>query len=134
VAALTVTLTPLLIIGGALAGVIHSTFHLPTAHVSDERSLNEIANNGGLAFFAAAVTHHLDYAQFYKTLPKQEAYQRVRERLKSADVHFNSRPDSIWRQVAGDAARPRLNVVILLEESLGSEFWGCLGRTNSLTP
>jgi phosphoglycerol transferase MdoB-like AlkP superfamily enzyme len=24
--------------------------------------------------------------------------------------------------------------VILLEESLGSEFWGCLGRTNTLTP
>ena len=25
-------------------------------------------------------------------------------------------------------------MVILLEESLGSEFWGCLGRTNTLTP
>jgi phosphoglycerol transferase MdoB-like AlkP superfamily enzyme len=25
-------------------------------------------------------------------------------------------------------------VVIFLEESLGSEFWGCLGRTNTLTP
>jgi phosphoglycerol transferase MdoB-like AlkP superfamily enzyme len=36
--------------------------------------------------------------------------------------------------MAGDAARPRLNVVLVLEESLGSEFWGCLGRTNTLTP
>ena len=25
-------------------------------------------------------------------------------------------------------------MVILLEESLGSEFWGCLGRKNTLTP
>ena len=41
---------------------------------------------------------------------------------------------SIRRRVAGDPARPRLNVVIFLEESLGSEFWGCLGRKNTLTP
>jgi len=27
-----------------------------------------------------------------------------------------------------------LNVVILMEESLGSEFWGSLGRSNTLTP
>ena len=36
--------------------------------------------------------------------------------------------------MAGDPARPRLNVVIFLEESLGSEFWGCLGRKDTLTP
>jgi phosphoglycerol transferase MdoB-like AlkP superfamily enzyme len=41
---------------------------------------------------------------------------------------------SIRRRVAGDPARPRLNVVIFLEESLGSEFWGCLGRKDTLTP
>ena len=45
-----------------------------------------------------------------------------------------SRRESIRRRVAGDANRPRLNVVIFLEESLGSEFWGCLGRKDTLTP
>src|SRR5262249_1312096 len=53
---------------------------------------------------------------------------------EASGVHFGNRSDSLLRQVSGDSARPRLNVVILLEESLGSEFWGCLGRTNTLTP
>lgn len=127
-------LTPILMIGGSLAGVLRSPFRLSPVRVSDERSLNEIANNGELAFFAAAVTHHLDYAQFYRTVPRAEAYRRVRQKLASPGAQFVARPDSLLRQVAGDPARPRLNVVILLEESLGSEFWGCLGCPTSLTP
>jgi len=127
-------LTPLVMIAASLAGVMNSPLHLPPVHLSDERSLNEIADNGQLAFFTAALTHHLDYAQFYRTLPGEQAYQRTRDRLAAPGVHFVSRPDSLSRQVPGDSNRTRLNVVILLEESLGSEFWGCLGRTNSLTP
>jgi phosphoglycerol transferase MdoB-like AlkP superfamily enzyme len=131
---LVTALTPLAMIAGSLAGVMNSSLHLPPVRLSDERSLNEIANNGELAFFTAALTHHLDYAQFYRTLPREQAYQRARDRLAAPGVHFVSRPDSLSRQVSGDSSRPRLNVVILLEESFGSEFWGCLGRTNSLTP
>src|SRR5204862_4222717 len=83
---------------------------------------------------AAALTHHLDYGAFYKTIPRDEAYQRVRRLLNQPGTQFSSEPDTIRRQVPGDSARPRLNVVIFLEESFGSEFWGCLGRKNSLTP
>lgn len=47
--------------------------------------------------------------------------------------------DSLKRRVAGDPGKPRLNVCIVVEESLGSEFWGSLGRMDdghpdSLTP
>jgi phosphoglycerol transferase MdoB-like AlkP superfamily enzyme len=84
--------------------------------------------------FAAALTHHLDYAAFYKTLPRDEAYQRVRRLLVQSGVKFDGQLDSIRRHVTGDPARPRLNMVIFLEESFGSEFWGCLGRKDSLTP
>jgi phosphoglycerol transferase MdoB-like AlkP superfamily enzyme len=46
---------------------------------------------------------------------------------------------SLQRTIPGNPARPRLNVVLLIEESLGSEFWGVLGAgydgmTNSFTP
>src|SRR5207302_2852137 len=43
-------------------------------------------------------------------------------------------PLTIRRHVSGGSNRPRHNVVLILEESLGSEFWGCLGRPNTLTP
>ena len=113
----------------ALAALLAPTLNLKGAHVSNDRTLNEIANNGALSFVAAAWTHNLDYAAFYKTMPKDEAYQRTRRLLAEPEHRSLWRTgQSIRRRVAGDPARPRLNVVIFLEESLGSEFWGCLGR------
>jgi len=127
-------LCPLALIAGSLTGVLSGNFRLKGPHISADRTINEIANNGQLAFFMAALTHHLDYSAFYKTLPREQAYKRARFLLAHLGTQFVDRPDSIVRTVSGDAARPKLNVVILLEESFGSEFWGCLGRTNTLTP
>jgi phosphoglycerol transferase MdoB-like AlkP superfamily enzyme len=118
----------------ALAAVLTPTVNLKSVHVSNDRTLNEIANNGAISFLVAAWTNNLDYAAFYKTLPAAEAYQRTRRLLTEANTEFVEDGQSIRRRVAGDPTRPRLNVVIFLEESLGSEFWGCLGRTNTLTP
>ncbi len=127
-------LAPLAATGLALGGLMDVPIHLTRAHVSGDRTLNEIADNGALSFFGAALTHHLDYGAFYTTLPRAEAYQRVRRMLEETNSQFGGPGDSVLRQIAGDSSRPRLNVVIFLEESLGSEFWGCLGRTNTLTP
>jgi phosphoglycerol transferase MdoB-like AlkP superfamily enzyme len=110
------------------------TVNLNPPHVSEDRTLNEIADNGALSFFAAAWTRNLDYPTFYRTIPRDEACARVRRMLTATNATFTGGPSDLTRKIAGDPNRPRLNVVILLEESLGSEFWGCLGRTNTLTP
>jgi len=123
-----------LLSGLVLAAILTPTVKFKGASASNDRTLNEIANNGAIAFATAAWTHHLDYAAFYKTIPKDEAYQRVRRLLTSTNAQFAAEGRTIHRKVAGDPNRPRLNVVMFLEESLGSEFWGCLGRTNTLTP
>lgn len=118
----------------AVAALLVPTFNLKGVHVSNDRTVNEIANSGALSFVAAAWTHNLEYAVFYKTMDKAEAYQRTRRLVAESGTEFEQQGESIRRRVAGDSVRPRLNVVIFLEESLGSEFWGCLGRTNTLTP
>jgi len=118
----------------ALVALLAPSVNLKGAHVGNDRTLNEVANNGAISFLAAAWTHNLDYGAFYKTLPADEAYQRTRRLLAERNTQFVADGQSIRRRVAGDPARPRLNVVIFLEESLGSEFWGCLGRKNTLTP
>jgi len=117
-----------------VVAVLAPTFNLKGAHVSNDRTLNEVANNGLLAFVAAAWTRDLDYAANYKTLPADEARQRARHLVSQPNARFEDAGQSLRRRVAGDPARPRLNIVIFLEESLGSEFWGCLGRAPSLTP
>ena len=118
----------------ALLVLLAPAIPLKGAHVGNDRTLNEIVNNGALAFVAAAWTRHLDYAAFYKTLPRDEAYARARRLLDEPNSEFIGDPLSVHRRIAGELSRPKLNVVILLEESLGSEFWGCLGRTDTLTP
>ncbi len=114
---------------------LSQTVHLRAPEASSNRELNEIANNGPLSFVGAFFTRHLDYAAFYRTIPRDEAYQRARRILSQPGTEFVAGGDSILRRVAGDPTKPKLNVVILLEESLGSEFFGCLGRPGeSLTP
>lgn len=103
-------------------------------HFSRDRTLNEIANDGVMSFVNAALTCDLDYSAYYLTMDKAEAYKRVRQMLARPGAEMTSQTNSILRHIAGDSSKPKLNVVILLEESLGSEFWGCLGRTNTLTP
>lgn len=123
-------------LAGATAVVVLLAFtvDMQGTQFSQDRTLNEISNSGSLSFVNAAWTRNLDYSAHYRTLPREEAYARVRKLIASPRSEFVGGPDSIRRKVAGDSARPKLNVVLILEEALGSEFFGCLGRTNTLTP
>jgi phosphoglycerol transferase MdoB-like AlkP superfamily enzyme len=123
-------------LGGCLAVALLCSLGigLRSPHVSSNRTLNEIANDGPLSFVAAFWTHQLDYSAFYHTLSDAEAYQRARRLLSAPNSHFLDPSRSIRREVDGDPNRPKLNLVVILEESLGSPFWGCLGASPSLTP
>ena len=120
-------LVPCAVALGVVA-LLTPTVPLKGTRFSRERVVNELANNGALSFVSAFWTRHLDYAAFYKTLPRDEGYRRVRRLITEAGSEFVGEGDNLRRRVAGDPARPRLNLVLILEESLGSEFWGCLGR------
>ena len=101
---------------------------------STERTLNELASNSLVSVLTAALTRNLEYAQFYPTVPIEEAYARARKLVLGQDSTSAPSSRSLQRTVPGNPVNPKLNLILLLEESLGSEFWGALGRTNSLTP
>jgi phosphoglycerol transferase MdoB-like AlkP superfamily enzyme len=104
---------------------------------SSERVLNELSSNGLTSGAIALWTRELDYSHFFPTLPRDEAYARARQLLDSQGTSWSTEPYSLERGIAGDATRQKLNVVLLLEESLGSEFWGCLNNVpekKSMTP
>lgn len=107
---------------------------LAEVRFSRERVINELANNSFVAGVTAALTRNLDYAAFYPTMPREEALAICRELLADDGAAFLS-PESLQRRIPGNTEKPRLNVCLLLEESLGSEFWGSLGREKkTLTP
>jgi phosphoglycerol transferase MdoB-like AlkP superfamily enzyme len=120
----------------ALAAVVLvATVRLEEIRFSRERTVNEVASNTFVALAAAALTRNLDYVAFYPTVPRAQAYERSRRLLATPDAQFNGPAESIQRRIAGDTNRPKVNLILLLEESLGSEFFGSLGRPgNTLTP
>ena len=79
-------------------------------------------------------TRDLDYAQFFPTLPREEAFSRARRLLNTPGAVWTHDPYSLQRRIPGDVSKPRLNVVLLIEESLGSEFLGCLNLKNGKPP
>lgn len=113
------------------------TFKTAGLRIGSERVMNELASNGLASGTVALVTRDLEYAAFFPTTNRDTAFARARDAVMLPGEVYSGPTDSLQRHVPGDAARPRLNVIVLVEESFGSEFWGCMtGREgkNSLTP
>lgn len=124
--------------GKAAAWVLASVALGLTASVNEtrfsaERTANEVASNSFVSFLSAVFTRNLDYTHFYPSLPREEAFRHARK-LIIPGASTQAAADTLVRTIPGDPNKPQLNLILLLEESLGSEFWGCLGRTNTLTP
>jgi phosphoglycerol transferase MdoB-like AlkP superfamily enzyme len=114
------------------------TFALPVrlTHVSEDRPLNEIANNGYCAFVGALLGQAAPYDGLYATLADSEVFRRLQLLLAEPAAEPGSfHRGSTLRHIQGLAPERRMNVVVVLEESLGSEFIGTLHpRPASLTP
>ncbi len=128
--------------------------------LSRQRVINELAANGWASALKASWSRNLSYPDFYPVMDRAEAFRRARKLLDEPGVDFVAPPapdlpkatslpsspdpdsaawldaarDSLVRRIPGEASKPRLNLCIITEESLGSEFWGCLGRTRDGKP
>ncbi|MBK7874762.1 MAG: LTA synthase family protein [Planctomycetes bacterium] len=123
---------------GACAGAL---FALPES-IGANRITNEIAQNGLGQLVRAFVTAELDYELYYETLPVAEARARAARRLgfPAPDARelgaepgqFELQRVLVPQEERGDAHR--LDVVVVMQESLGSNFVGVLGGEEGLTP
>lgn len=116
------------------------------ADITSNRITNEVAQNGLGQLVRAFQSAELDYASYYTVLPRDEARARAArvlgfevpspETLQAPAGAFRLDRDS-GRTAANDA---HVDVVVVLEESLGSNFVGVLGGAEkrkdhtSLTP
>lgn len=103
---------------------------------TDNQYVNELAGNGIYQFFAAYRSASLDYDRFYRSMPLHQAFQQVRQQLRTPDARFVSeRSDDISRDIHNAAPQRKLNVVLISVESLSASFSGTYGREGaSLTP
>ena len=113
----------------------HQAVNLDTGRTHENRVADEVAANGIYAFFDAALNSRLDYDEFYLTLPPAEAAARARRFVAQDNASFIAGAQNpLARHVVYPGPAKPLNVIVLLQESLGAEFVGAYGDRRGLTP
>ena len=120
---------------GAVALLVCS-INAESLSFSSNRAVNELGKNGSATFFRAFLTQDIDYNQFYATLPSSEAYHILRSYYEGmGEVFSSSEVSSLVRKHEADPkGLGKMNVVVLVQESLGAQYVGAYGDTRGLTP
>ena len=121
-------------IAGA-AALLFSTSSMASMHVSKNRVVNECSGNGVYTFLYYAWTCKFDFPTFYLTNDIEESYRRVRQRIAMPGDRFHSdSTNPVDRTVVSPGPRRDYNVVLIIEESFGSDYVGVLGDDRNYTP
>lgn len=104
--------------------------------ISEDRVLNEIAANDAVTLVRAVRTASLDFGAFYRTLPVSSARLLAASTLGfPAPLYPGEAADrfDLQRPAPTPSNGKGWDVVIVVEESLGSEFIGVLGHADRAT-
>jgi phosphoglycerol transferase MdoB-like AlkP superfamily enzyme len=111
--------------------------NISTAYFSDKNKLvNELTLNSTYSVFYAVLrlAKEKDPSAVYGKMNEAEMYQRIKNKLLIPDSAFvKSEIPFLHNQSSPVKTERPMNVVIVLEESLGAEYVGCLGGL-PLTP
>lgn len=106
---------------------------ISASDISKNDYADEIAQNGIYSLFAAFRNNELDYSRFYLTDNDHTVMSNLRSIIAEKDEPFTS-SDGITRHIINKSPEKKLNVIVLVEESLSASFLGCLGNNRGLTP
>jgi phosphoglycerol transferase MdoB-like AlkP superfamily enzyme len=101
-------------------------------HSCKNKYNQELAKNGFYSLFSAFRHNELDYYEFYKTLPDNEALSSLRSKLKRENVQIKS--DNISQIIKSDKEFKKHNIMLIMVESLSASYMGTYGDDRGLTP
>ena len=103
--------------------------------ISYNNFANEIAGNGVYNLFAAFVNNELSFTRFYRTLPQDRVNGRLRTLVAERNNSFvDPKSERFTRQIRGEGTEKRLNLVVIVEESLSAEYLTSFGNKDRITP
>jgi phosphoglycerol transferase MdoB-like AlkP superfamily enzyme len=103
--------------------------------VSKNAYANELAGNGLYDLFAAFRSSELDFSKFYVSRDDETVLTSLREQLRERNNRFTSRDvHYVTREISNTGEEKRLNVVVVIEESMSAEYLGAFGSIAGLTP
>ncbi len=118
----------------AAIGALWATLGMATFQITSDRVANECAANGLYSFVAYAWTCNVDYDHHYLTIEEHNALERLRsEVLADGGRLAGEFGNPVDRIVDSGEPQRNWNVVIVVEESLGSEFIGVQGGVKGLS-
>ncbi len=95
----------------------------------------EIAGNGPFEFVRAFKNNELEYTRFYRTLPEEVVYARLREEMLLAGGEpLSADPRDLRYRVTAQGTERRPNVVVVMLESMSADFMQTFGNPRHLTP
>ncbi len=114
----------------ALPLLSFSFVDLSFTKMSADPYANELSANGIYNFFAAFRNNQIDYESFYATKNNKMVFEKLRELLKEPNSTFVTTDIfDITRYIKNDGRERRLNVVVIIVESLSAEYLGASGTS-----
>ena len=102
--------------------------------ISENYYANELSHNGIYSLVDAFEDNVLDYDQYYLTREPAAVFNSLRPLVLDANAGYIDTGMNIRRHIAAQGAERRLNVVLIVVESLSADFLGAYGNPNHLTP
>lgn len=90
--------------------------------INKNRYNNELSKEGTYSLFSAFFKNELPYDDFYITNKTEQNLKILEKQLASHDVQFVSPQKNINRDIDPNGFSKKANVVVVLMESMGSEF------------
>jgi phosphoglycerol transferase MdoB-like AlkP superfamily enzyme len=117
------------------AVLVFGFVHVSHSAISTNSYANELAGNGIYNLFAAYLNNELSFTQFYRTAPEKQVLGRLRTLVAERNNSYVD-PGSrrFTRHIRSERPEKRLNVIVVVEESLSAEYLGAFGNKNGLTP
>jgi phosphoglycerol transferase MdoB-like AlkP superfamily enzyme len=104
--------------------------------LKDNRYISELDKNGIYNLFSAFKNNVLDYNSFYKNIPNEKAFEILKSKILQENQSFldNNKFWDISRKVNYEGKPNKHNVVLIVVESLSSEFIGKEFNGSDITP
>ncbi len=103
--------------------------------ISNNKFINEIAANGPYQFFAAFKNNEIDYHQFYALGDDQVLSNEIKQLVSSGQAVANEKSIyDIKREIKASPPEKRLNVIMVMVESLSADFFTRFGNKEHITP
>ena len=95
----------------------------------------EIAGNGLFEFVRAFKDNELDYSRFYRTLPEDVVFARLRqEMLLTGGEPLSADPRELAYRITSPGPELHPNVVLVMLESMSADFMQTFGNAKNITP